>query len=395
MISISKKQSLEGLLQDDTFLLIVWSKESRRNGDIMYPFRQNSSVLLLTWVSSPDIVVTCKKHEWVCEWKIFSDPLSDHEKLWWSERLSYDEITQYSGIESVLPLFELLGYIDSSMNTTQSIYTHQNIDNPYLENLLEYNCEMHGISELLDPLRMIKTDEEIDCMRRAIQVTHQAFNCVKEKIQPGMYEYEIEALIAWVFRSHHLTEAYPTIVASGINACTLHYMKHTRRIEEGDLVLIDFGAEYMGYAADITRVFAVGMPNSRQRMIHESVSRVKNFAQSILRPGIKKTDYEVQVREKMNIELEKLWLISSSDSQEEREKLSRKYYPHSTSHFLGLDVHDVGSREAILEIGMVVTCEPGIYIREEWIGIRLEDDILITENGCENLSQEIPCILEK
>ncbi len=156
-----------------------------------------------------------------------------------------------------MPLSELLAYTENCMTDTQSVYTQQNLDNPYLEYLLQYPRDMRGISEILDTLRMIKLDEEIACIKHSIKVTHTAFDSIQARIHPGMYEYEIEGIIAGVFRSHHLTEAYPTIVASGKNACTLHYTKHDRRIEDGDFVLIDFGAEYRGYAADITRVFAV------------------------------------------------------------------------------------------------------------------------------------------
>lgn len=210
-----------------------------------------------------------------------------------------------------------------------------------------------------------------------------------------MYEYGIEAIIAWIFRSEHLTEAYPTIVASGHSACTLHYAKHDKCIQNGDIVLVDFWAEYEWYASDITRVFSVWEMSERQKEIYTSILYIKEFAESILRPGVKKSEYEMQVREQVNKELEKLSLIPPNSPEDEKEKLSRIYYPHSTSHFLGLDVHDVGSRETVLEPGMVLTCEPGIYIEEESIGIRLEDDILITKNGCENLSKKIPFILKK
>jgi Xaa-Pro aminopeptidase len=201
-----------------------------------------------------------------------------------------------------------------------------------------------------------------------------------------MYEYEIEAEIARVFRSHHLTEAYPSIVSSGPNTCILHYSAHTRQLQSGDLVLIDAGAEYMGYASDMTRTFSVSGFTPRQLAVYSAVERVKKIAENTLSPGISLTAYELIVRTAMNDELRQLGLISQDASEDEIIRLSRKYYPHRTSHFLGLDVHDVGSRDAILAPGMVVTIEPGIYIPDEQIGVRIEDDYLITESGCERLS---------
>jgi Xaa-Pro aminopeptidase len=201
-----------------------------------------------------------------------------------------------------------------------------------------------------------------------------------------MYEYEIEAEIAQIFRSHHMTEAYPSIVASGPNGCVLHYMAHTRQLQPGDLVLIDAGAEYMGYASDMTRTFAVSGWTPRQLAVYGAVSRVKKIAENTLKPGISLTEYELIVRTAMNDELIALGLIPQDASEDGIVSLSRKYYPHRTSHFLGLDVHDVGPRDAILAPGMILTIEPGIYITSEAIGIRLEDDYLITDTGCEKLS---------
>jgi Xaa-Pro aminopeptidase len=201
-----------------------------------------------------------------------------------------------------------------------------------------------------------------------------------------MYEYEIEAEIAQIFRSHHMTEAYPSIVASGPNGCVLHYMAHTRQLQPGDLVLIDAGAEYMGYASDMTRTFAVSGFTPRELAVYESVECVKKIAENTLKPGISLIEYERIMRTAMNEELIHLGLISHDASEDETTQLSRKYYPHRTSHFLGLDVHDVGPRDAILAPGMVLTIEPGIYITSEAIGIRLEDDYLITLTGCERLT---------
>jgi Xaa-Pro aminopeptidase len=239
---------------------------------------------------------------------------------------------------------------------------------------------------LIHSLRMIKTPLEIEKIRKAIRVSHEAFSHIEKIIQSGMYEYEIEAEIARIFRKHHLTEAYATIVASGPNTCTLHYTQHTRCIQDGDLVLIDAGSEYMGYASDTTRTLFVGdtMPE-REKQVYESVLRVKLIAENTLKPHISFAEYELIVMKAMIQELQNLWLIPENSTEEIKRVLSRKYYPHKTSHFLGLDVHDVGPRDIVFLPGMVLTIEPGIYIREENIGVRIEDDYLVTDSGCEKL----------
>ncbi len=257
MISRDKRNLLEKALPDDSFFLLVGNKEKRRNGDVYYPFRQDSDMLLLTEVASPDIVLTCRKHASACEWRIFSDPLSDHEKLWGTDRFSYPLIAEISGIEKISPLSTLSPYISEVIEDIPDIYTTHRDENPYFEELTIYDATYHPLYEVLEPLRMIKTDEEVENIRKAIAVTGFAYEKLRKNIRPGMYEYEVEALVAGVFREHHLIEAYPTIVASAGNACTLHYTSHTRQIESGDLVLVDFGAEYHGYAADITRIFPV------------------------------------------------------------------------------------------------------------------------------------------
>ncbi len=344
------------------------------------------------------------------KWMIFSESINEKELIWGTSRMSPEEITEASGISEVFPLHQLEHEFSKYANEAKHILLRKDKKRvfPHEKNLQKklrlshFRDKITKIEPYLDKIRLFKTEEEIKYMRMAIAVTHRAFDTIRTNIKPGMYEYEIEAMIAGVFRSHHLTEAYPTIVASGQSACTLHYTKHDRKLEPWDIVLIDAGAEHEGYAADITRV--IFLPDSpanhkkkgvshisiRQQQVYQSVLAVKAYAESLIRPWVKRMEYENQVRERMNEELVKLGLIPLHATKEEVVLLSRKYYPHSTSHFLGLDVHDVWDRDQLFEAGMVITCEPGIYIREEIIGIRLEDDIYITETGCENLSKEIP-----
>lgn len=390
MIIAQKKRNILGEnIPHQSLFILIGKKEQIRNGDVIHSFRQDSDILLLTEVSSPDIVLVGIKKKENIEWILYSDPISESEKIWGTSRQNYDEIREASWIENIRSIDSLKKDLQEWTIESERIYlkwdSHKNIG----KWIIIPKERMLSLDPLLKSLRMIKIPEEVEYIREAIRVTKIAHDLVRDSIRPGMYEYEIEAIIASVFRSHHLTEAYPTIVASGPNACTLHYIRHDRKIEAWDIVLIDAWAEYRGYAADITRSYNVWVISLRQKEVYEGVPTVKKYAESLIRPGMKKLDYEKRVREKMNEELIKLELIPKWASPEIVEKLSRKYYPHSVSHFLGLDVHDTWERDEVFHCGMIITCEPGIYIPEEGIGIRLEDDILITENGHENLSRNI------
>jgi Xaa-Pro aminopeptidase len=215
-----------------------------------------------------------------------------------------------------------------------------------------------------------------------------------------MYEYEIEAMVAYQFRLHHGVEAFPTIVASGPNSCILHYTQNTRKIETGDLILLDFGIELGGYGADISRTFCVSdtsfakevptkevedlvshFSNPRQQLIYDAVLDVSKYAESTLRPGITRKEWNTGVRQYMYEVCVSLHL----EDIESHTPVTNPYFPHSIGHYLGLDTHDVGDSDIPLAPGMLLTIEPGIYIPAETIGIRIEDDYLLTESGCERL----------
>ncbi len=346
-------------LPSDQLIMITGANLQLRNGDVHYLFRQNADFLYLTGLSVPGIVLTIYSDEII----LWRDPITEMDIIWGSDKLSDDEIRDISGIEDIWDMSWLVQYQSDKKE-----------------------IESETIKTTIHSLRLIKTSDEIDKIQKAISVSQEAFAAIEPMIRPWVYEYEIEAEIARVYRSHHLTEAYPSIVASGPSACILHYTAHTRQLEEGDLVLIDAWAEYMGYASDMTRTFSVSGFTPRQLAVYEAVERIKKIAENTLKPGISLTEYEQIIRIHMNQELIWLGLISSGASADEIAKHSKKYYPHRTSHFLGLDVHDVGPRDAFLAPGMVLTIEPGIYIRDEAIGIRLEDDYLITDTGCQKLS---------
>ncbi len=253
-------------------------------------------------------------------------------------------------------------------------------------------------TQYLHYLRSRKHPREIELMRTACNITEKAFRRLLKFVKPGVMEYEIEAEISHEFlRNRSRGPAYGSIIASGANACILHYVDNFRECQDGDVLLLDFGAEYANYAADLTRSIPVnGKFTKRQAEVYNAVLHVMKTAKQMLVPGNTLDQYHKFVGKVMENELIKLDLLTEEDvnNQNPEAPLYKKYFPHGTSHFLGLDVHDVGDKYRPFEEGMVFTCEPGIYIREEGLGIRLENDILITHNGPVDLMENIPLELE-
>jgi Xaa-Pro aminopeptidase len=255
------------------------------------------------------------------------------------------------------------------------------------------DLELQDIRKELANLRMVKQEPELAALRQAIHVTEDSLTLltVKSTFQAFHSEYEFEADLTREFRMRGASgHAFAPIVAGGKRACTLHNVSNEATFELGTLVVIDVGAEVEQYAADITRTRVYGQPSKRQHQIFDAVIEVQDYALTLLKPGVLLKPYEQAVETYMGKTLQKLGLIKLTGDAEKDHELIRKFYPHATSHFLGLDVHDVGDYERPLEPGMVLTCEPGIYIPDEGIGVRIEDDILITESGNTVLSAALP-----
>jgi Xaa-Pro aminopeptidase len=250
------------------------------------------------------------------------------------------------------------------------------------------------LAPIMRDLRVTKSEEEISLIREAVDITRKAFLNTLQTVKPGIMEYEIEALITHDFikegaRGH----AYQPIIASGANACILHYIDNNDTCSDGQLLLMDFGAEYGNYAADCTRTFPVnGKFTPRQRTLYNSVLEVLKFARSLMVPGSSINKVHQEVCRKFEMEHIRLGLYTAQDlkKQDKENPLYQQYYMHGTSHFLGLDVHDMGSKEQEFRPGMVLTCEPGIYLPGEQTGIRLENNILITRDGNVDLMKDIP-----
>ncbi|MDW8157730.1 MAG: aminopeptidase P N-terminal domain-containing protein [Bacteroidia bacterium] len=379
------------------------------NGDGHYPFIQESNLYYLTGIDQEDTILFLFHDSPRPQFRevLFIRRTNQEIKIWEGEKLTKEQASAISGIETVMYTDEFENFFLTQVYLIQGLYLYFN---EHDRNRLFYPTASHRFAyklqqqfpalkieraaPILYALRMIKSEEEIEQIKRAISITAQAFERVAKFVKPGVYEYEIEAEIIHEFiRNRSRRPAYEPIVASGANACVLHYIANNKQCKEGDLVLLDFGAEYGNYASDLTRTIPVnGKFTPRQKEVYMAVCRVFEYAKSLLIPGNQLETYTQEVGAFMQEELKQLGLLTEKDIQNASPSSPayKKYFPHGVSHHLGLVTHDNSLRFTPFAPGMVLTCEPGIYIPEEGIGIRLENDILITENGPQDLMEMIP-----
>lgn len=379
------------------------------NADGTMPFRQNSDLFYLTGVDQEESILLlfpdCKDER--LQEVLFVRETNDHVLTWEGYKLTREQAREVSGVHTIYWTHQFEQVLHSLAFEAERLYLNTN---EHLRAVVEVETRdarlLKKIKEqfplhkyersapIMHQLRAIKSEREVELIQQACNITEKGFRRLLGFIKPGVMEYEIEAEIHHEFlRNRSKGPAYEPIIASGENACILHYTDNSRECKDGDLLLMDFGAEYANYAADMTRTVPVnGKFTKRQREVYESVLTVMKTAIQMLVPGNTLGQYHKFVGTLMENELIKLGLLNESDvrNQDPDRPLYKKYFMHGTSHHLGLDVHDVGSRFRPFEEGMVFTCEPGIYIREEGIGIRLENDILITHNGPKDLMANIP-----
>ncbi|HSX45707.1 MAG TPA: Xaa-Pro aminopeptidase [Candidatus Saccharimonadia bacterium] len=370
----------------------------QRGGDSTYAFSQDANFWYLTGIDDPDIVLVIDRDN---EYLIVPGRSAVREAF--DGNVDTEALSNRSGIKQVYDDKEGWERLGGRLKKVKHVATlspppayveHFGLyTNParavLVEKLLSFRegLELLDISPHLIRMRMVKQLEELAAMKSAISITEAA---IKEATRPAKlgkyaYEYELEAEISRGFRRRGSTDAFEPIVASGERACTLHNVANDGRLASGELIIIDVGAEVEHYAADISRTVSLGQPSRRQQAVHQAVQDVQNFALGLLKPGVSMKDYEQKIENFMGEKLRELGLIKLIDHES-----VRRFYPHATSHFLGLNVHDIGDYERPLEPGMVLTVEPGIYIKEEAVGVRIEDDVLITKTGCKVLSAKLP-----
>lgn len=377
----------------DSAVAVIDTAGPLARGDLEYPYRPDPNFFYLTGIAEPEavlVIVPGHSNPGARE-LLFISGTSEHVGLWEGERLTPEAAAKISGIKTVLPLSELDFYLGRLLQNFQTVYLNAdealgpgpNTPAARRARAWRESLPLHQLCSALPALgrqRIIKDPVEIDQIRRAVAVTAAGLGAAWRILKPGRHEYELEAEIAGEFIRLGSDHSFSPIVAAGQHATIIHYMKNAGRVGTRDLVLFDVGGLSNFYAADISRtVPASGKFTDRQRAVYEAVLRAQTAGIKACKPGATILSADEHMRTVLTEEVKKLGLKGSLHD----------YYPH-ISHHLGLDVHDTGDPRTKLAPGMVVTCEPGLYLREEGIGVRLEDDIVITESGNEVLSAGIP-----
>ena len=383
------------------------------NGDAIHRFKQNADLVWLTGIEQEDTMLVLfpgypdPKYREVL---VLVRPNELKEK-WDGHRLRANEATAISGISTIVWLDVLDGVLQPWIHLVNTIYLNTNEndrkanlvpvrDYRYAE-MMRQRYPLHQYKRsavILKEVRSIKTAIEVQVIQKAIDITEVAFRRLLQFIKPGVMEYEIEAEIIHSFLSQRATgEAYGSIIASGDRARTLHYVENNQQCKDGELILMDFGASYGNYNADLTRTVPVnGKFSRRQKTVYNACLHLHYYAASILKPGISIADYTEKVGEEASVIFQKIGLLKKADIKNEDtdNRAYRKYLYHGISHHLGIDVHDLGTRTEPVKAGMVFTIEPGIYIQEEQMGVRIENNFWITRNGNKDLMKNIPITVD-
>jgi Xaa-Pro aminopeptidase len=385
------------------------------SADSTMPFQQHRDIFYLSGVDQEESILvifpSCsnEKHREI----LFLKETSDLIAIWEGEKLNKEQAFEVSGIKTVYWLNQFDTIWKQLLAEAQGVYLNTNEhlrastevetrEDRFIKKF-KNDFPAHQVNKsapIMHAIRSVKKQEEIDLMQIACNITHKGVSRVLNFIKPGVWEYEIEAELAHEFLINRSKGfAYTPIIASGKNACVLHYIENNKQCHAGDVILLDVGAEYANYSSDLTRCIPVsGKFTERQKAVYNSVLHVKKEAEKLLVPGTIMAEYHQEVGRLMESELIKLKLIDATDIKNQNPDWPayKKYFMHGTSHFLGLDTHDVGLWNEPISAGMVFTCEPGIYIPEEGIGIRIEDDLLVTNSGKPfNLMSNIPIEAEE
>ena len=384
------------------------------NADGSMPFRQNNDLLWLSGIDQEESVLIIFPNHPNKNMRevLFLKETNEHIAIWEGVKLTKGNAFKTSGIKTVFWLSELEVKLAELISKADGIYLNGNIHirsvskvqtrDDRFRLMIKEKFPSNSIKEvapIMHELRSIKSATEITLMQNACDITEKGFRRILPMIKPGVMQYEIEAELIHEFLTNRSNGfAYQPIIGSGIDSCVLHYIDNNKQCRDNDILLMDFGAEYANYASDLTRTVPVGGRfSNRQKVVYNSVLHVMKEAIQMLTPGTIFKKYNKEVGRIMELELIKLGLLDMHDVQKQdtNKPLYKKYFMHGTSHYLGLDVHDVGDMEWVMKEGMVFTCEPGIYILEEALGIRLENDILVTENGPDDLMKNIPIEVEE
>jgi len=391
MIHQKRRKELLSKLSENAVVIVSSNSEQKRNSDVNYPFRPDSSFLYLTGFTEPDAIAVFSKKNY----SIFLRPKDKTKEIWNGKRLGVKSATQVLLADNAYSIDDFLKTIHKLIDKNNLVYFDDFSTNKLNENITSILTNVaKSLNPVISEMRLIKDSNEIQNMQTAANLAAKAHMTAMTKVSPGLYEYHVAAEIDAEFRTGNSDHAYPPIVASGKNSCVLHYTENNKILNDGDLLLIDAGCESLGYASDITRTFPInGRFSKVQKQIYQIVLSAQKSAIASIKPGEKvNTPHEIAC-DIISRELIKLGIMKELNNLTE-------FYMHKTGHWIGLDVHDVGEYEIDndfrdFEEGMVTTVEPGIYIRKNdkidpkyWnIGIRIEDDVLVTKDGHHVLSK--------
>ena len=407
---IENRKRFSAKMNPNTITVLVSNDVMPNNADDVMGFAQNNDLFYLSGIDQDETILVICPDAYKEENRtiLFIKEVNEHTKLWDGDFLTKEEASAISGIKTIkwvhefektLQLFAFeadafyLGHNEHIKRVTAEITTRQ-------DRMIQWCKEKYPLhqyyraAKITRELRPIKSNEEVALIEKASAISVKGFERLLKAVKPNIKEFELEAeLIYEVIKNGASRHAFRPIIASGKNACALHYNTNDAVCKENDMILVDFGVCYANYNSDTTRCVPVnGVFSPRQREVYSSVLHCLKEGSKLLKPGIRHSDYEKQMAALIEQELIKLKLITPEDiaNQDPDYPAYKKYFMHGTAHHLGLDVHDVGLYSRVLEKGMVFTCEPGIYIREEGIGCRLENDYLLTEDGNINLSEALP-----
>ena len=401
-------------MQPGSIAIFNSNDEMPQNGDALYRFTQNSDLYWLTGIDQEDTMLVLFPGNPAQDYRevlVLVRPNELKEK-WDGKRLRAIEATAISGIKTIIWADSLDAVLQTWIHLADTLYLNTNENDRKASNIvtrdyrfiqeIQQRYPLHKYersAKIMRKLRAVKTANEIKVVQQAIDITEKTFRRLLQFIEPGVKEYEIEAEIVHEFLRNRATrEAYSSIIAGGDRARTLHYVSNNEECKDGELVLMDFGALYGGYAADLTRTVPVnGKFTKRQKQVYNACLHVHDYAKSILKPGITIVDYTEKVGDEASKVFQKIGLISRADikNEDKANRAYRKYLYHGISHHLGIDVHDLGTRTEPLQPGMLLTVEPGIYIEEEQTGIRIENNIWLTKTGHTDLMRNIPIRAEE
>jgi Xaa-Pro aminopeptidase len=412
----TNRKNLVKELKSNSLVVVNANDIMPTNSDGTMRFRQNSDLFYLTGVDQEEtILVICpdfpdKKYREI----LFVRETSELIAVWEGHKLTKEEAREQTGIETIVWVSDFPKLFNMLMVMGDVEHVYLNTNDHYRADVAVESRESRFVKWCLDKyplhryerlapimhrLRSIKSKYELDQLQRACDITEKAFRRVLKFVKPGVIEYEIEAEFVHEFLRHGSRGfAYEPIIASGASSCVLHYIENNKPCKDGDVLLLDVGAEYANYNADLTRTIPVnGKFTKRQKDVYNAVLRVQREAFKMLKPGEKYYDYHKEIQKITESELIGLKLLDKKDvkNQDKDKPLFMKYFMHGTGHQLGLDVHDVGSMYHKMQVGQVWTVEPGIYIREEGFGIRIENNVVIEKNGVHDLMKHIPVEVEE